>query len=134
MYIFYWPYYFGLFLEMQHRFDRTLLSNKARVHADQKLNQVERVIITIYINQNVFFINCGMHYGIPYTIIHIPPDHAQVNCCSWKWIVWKNLGWSANCWLRQPNFILQFTFGLQLTFSCNSLVHDPAHYIKHSVS
>ena len=24
-----------------------------------------------------------------------------------------------------PNFILQFTFGLQFTFSCNSLVHEP---------
>ena len=36
----------------------------------------------------------------------------------------KNLGWSANnCWPSQQNFILEFTFGLQLfTFSCNSLV------------
>ena len=25
-----------------------------------------------------------------------------------------------------PNFILQFTFRLQFTFSCNALVHDPA--------
>ena len=24
-----------------------------------------------------------------------------------------------------PNFILQFTFGLQFSFSCNSLLHDP---------
>ena len=25
---------------------------------------------------------------------------------------------------NSPNFFLQFTFGLQFTFSCNSLVHD----------
>ena len=71
MYIFYWPYYFGLFLKMQHRFDRILLSNKARVHADQKLNQVERVIITIYINQNVLLIvDCTVAYHIQYTFIY----------------------------------------------------------------
>ena len=28
-----------------------------------------------------------------------------------------------------PNFFLQFTFRQQFTFSCNSLVHDPAQYV-----
>ena len=27
--------------------------------------------------------------------------------------------------MASPNFILKFTFSQQLTFSCNSLVHDP---------
>ena len=48
----------------------------------------------------------------------------------WKWIVGKNLGWSANYWPSQPKFCpTQFTFGLQFTFSSNSLVHDPGLYL-----
>ena len=37
------------------------------------------------------------------------------------------MGWAALQTVDQasPNFILQLTFGLQFTFSCNSLVNDP---------
>ena len=62
-------------------------------------------------------------------------DHVQVNCSwkwivDWKWIVWKKLGWSTNSWQASPIFFLQFTFSLQFTLSCNSLVHDPVLCMK----
>ena len=48
-------------------------------------------------------------------------DHVQVNF-SWKWIVGKNLGWSANCSLSQPKFFptihFQSTIHFQLQFTC----------------
>ena len=53
----------------------------------------------------------------------------------YKWIVVKKLfGWSAKSWPSQPNCILKFTFDLQFTFSCNSLVHDPRLGISHTHS
>ena len=42
------------------------------------------------------------------------------NCRIKFWLVFYQLFGRAS-----PNFILQFFFGLQFTFSCNSLVHDP---------
>ena len=41
-------------------------------------------------------------------------DHVQVNF-SWKWIVGKNLGWSANCWPSQSKFYPTIHFWLQFT-------------------
>ena len=71
---------------------------------------------------NCYFIFAkGLDYG---------PNHVQVNC-SWKWIVGKKFGLVCQLLAEpgSPNVILQLTFGLQFTFSCNSLVHDTSPYL-----
>ena len=58
---------------------------------------------------------------------HLGPDHVQVNCrmkvnCRKVFVLVCQLFVDQ----ARPNFFLQLTFRLQFTFSCNSLVHDPA--------
>ena len=39
------------------------------------------------------------------------------------------MDWLSQQMADQPKFFPQFTFSLQLTFSCNSLIHDSAHRV-----
>ena len=60
-------------------------------------------------------------------VVHIGPDHVQVNCGLKMVCRKKNGGGLPTNGRASPKFSLQFTFGLHFTLGCASLVHDPGH-------
>ena len=59
-----------------------------------------------------------------YKYIQIGPDHVPTSELQLNLNCRLKVNWRIVCLASSPNFILQFTSGLQFTFSCNSLVHD----------